>query len=776
MVQADRIEGTIGGDLVISSQQDSSTYTSDSKSAGVSIGIPLPGGTASLSVNASQAQADANFQAVQEQTGLFAGEEGFDLTVQGTTTLNAGAIDSTADSSKNQLITDDLEISTLDNTSEFDIQSQSLSLSTSGGNSAGQADEAGSQSNTTQAVLADGNIQINQKPDFDPEKTQGLTQDANDNQALQNNFSEEQVQIAQESVQASQILGNVAPKIVGDIAQTKVDEAAQLALEADQETDPIKSQQLKQQAQKLLTHWGEGGDLRVALHTLTGLANGDLTGAAASFATAKTIPEIAKALDEAGYEGAEKDTILLAISAAIGSVADGTQGAINTVGQTANNYLKHEEQMAYASELQQVAGQCQGNATCIEDKKAEINIRYQGISDDNDAALVIAYDQCTTTGDCDQANALVAEAGLSLQNVDAMLAAKQKLQGIDDPNNALLLDEEEALQTANDDVVAHLLEKTLDEEVEVTQTRVDVNGPGQIVEQPKQYISAISASKETVEELKSAIDLIADFTPGLGDVKGLAEAEDKLDLAIASIGLVPLVGDLAAKALKKAKEFLVKGDVSAAQEQLAEAKKLIAVDNSALGGNNGVGNGVEGNPPINPSAKNPSSDTENSVDLAKNQPYPDNNVVNSQLTDFGKYSTNIDAKVTVVAKNDGVPSFIKESFLDSNYRTVVTKEDVTVYRVFGGNAEAGGGFASTVPASNRIQSKIDAALLPEWKNSRTHEVEIVIPKGTEINVGKVASQTIESTDTVLEGGVDQILLPQNWPKEWIIDTRPVQSK
>ena len=345
VVQADRIEGTIGGDLIISSQQDTSTYTSDSESKGVSVGLPIGAGTGSLSINASQTQADANFEAVQEQTGVFAGADGSNLTVAGTTTLNAGAIASTADSSKNQLITDDLEISTLDNTSEFDIQSQSVSLSTSGGNRAGQADESGSQSNTTQAVLADGNIQINQKPDFDPEKTQGLTQDANDNQALQNNFSEEQVQIAQESVQASQILGNVAPKIVGDIAQTKVDEAAQLALQADQETDPIKSQQLKQQAQKLLTNWGEGGDLRVALHTLTGLANGDLTGAAASFATAKTIPEIAKALDEAGYEGAEKDTILLAISAAIGSVADGAQGAINTVGQTANNYLKHEEAM-----------------------------------------------------------------------------------------------------------------------------------------------------------------------------------------------------------------------------------------------------------------------------------------------------------------------------------------------------------------------------------------------------------------------------------------------
>ena len=244
VLQADRIEGTIAGDLTISSQQDTSTYTSDSKSAGVSVGIPVVGGTASLSGNASQAQADANFQAVQEQTGLFAGEGGFDLKVQGTTTLNAGAIASIADESKNQLITDALQISTLNNISEFDINSQSLSLGTQpGGNSAGQVDEAGSQSNTTQAVLAAGTIEVNQKPNFDRKKTLGLTQDASDNEALQNNFSEEQVQLNQESVQASQILGPKLANSIGTFATEKLNEAANLKLKANATSNPEEAAQ-----------------------------------------------------------------------------------------------------------------------------------------------------------------------------------------------------------------------------------------------------------------------------------------------------------------------------------------------------------------------------------------------------------------------------------------------------------------------------------------------------------------------------------------------------
>ncbi|SHO58962.1 hypothetical protein [Vibrio quintilis] len=140
----------------------------------------------------------------------------------------------------------------------------------------------------------------------------------------------------------------------------------------------------------------------------------------------------------------------------------------------------------------------------------------------------------------------------------------------------------------------------------------------------------------------------------------------------------------------------------------------------------------------------------------------------------GKYSTEIDDKVTVVQKDDGIPDWIQESFLDSNYRTVVTNQDITVYRVFGGNAKVQGAFVSTNPALNKIQAKIDAALLPEWKNTREFEAEIHVPKGTELNIGKVAPQTIDSTGTVLDGSSDQLLMPQNWSKEWIQNIRNVK--
>ena len=136
------------------------------------------------------------------------------------------------------------------------------------------------------------------------------------------------------------------------------------------------------------------------------------------------------------------------------------------------------------------------------------------------------------------------------------------------------------------------------------------------------------------------------------------------------------------------------------------------------------------------------------------------------------YSTKIDSKVTVVEKKD-LPSFLVDTFKDGNYRTVVTNEDITVYRSFGYNAEAGGAFATSEPAVNRIKTKVDCAILPEWKNSLKYEAEIVIPKGTTLNIGRVGEQyTISGTK--LMGNADQILLPQNWDLNWIKKIRKVK--
>ena len=165
--------------------------------------------------------------------------------------------------------------------------------------------------------------------------------------------------------------------------------------------------------------------------------------------------------------------------------------------------------------------------------------------------------------------------------------------------------------------------------------------------------------------------------------------------------------------------------------------------------------------------------TEDSVeDVGKSAAEDAGKVVERGSNTFGNYSTKIDSKVTVVEKQE-LPSWLIDTYKDGVYRTVVTNEDITVYRSFGYNAEAGGAFATSSPAVNRIQTKVDSAILPEWKNTLRYEAEIVIPKGTTLNIGRVGEQFTMS-GTRLAGDADQFLLPQNWDLNWIKSIREVK--
>ncbi|GIM57760.1 hypothetical protein CAPN006_21520 [Capnocytophaga canimorsus] len=126
-------------------------------------------------------------------------------------------------------------------------------------------------------------------------------------------------------------------------------------------------------------------------------------------------------------------------------------------------------------------------------------------------------------------------------------------------------------------------------------------------------------------------------------------------------------------------------------------------------------------------------------------------------------------KIKEIDKQD-LPEWVVDSFRGGKYKTVITTEDVILYRVFGGNAKSTGAFASTSKSINAIQAKIDNALLPEWKNTRVYEATINVPKGTVLNIGQVAPQKTLS-GAILGGGADQVLMPQNWSQNWITNVR-----
>ena len=121
-----QVSAQVGGDLNIESLQDSSSFHSKDQSIGGSVTI---GYGFSASLNASQQKIDGDFRSVQEQSGLKAGDDGFQVTVKGNTDLKGAVISSTdkaVEDGKNSLSTGTLTTSELENKAEYKASSVSL--------------------------------------------------------------------------------------------------------------------------------------------------------------------------------------------------------------------------------------------------------------------------------------------------------------------------------------------------------------------------------------------------------------------------------------------------------------------------------------------------------------------------------------------------------------------------------------------------------------------------------------------------------------------------
>lgn len=179
-VNGNKIVADVGHDLLMSSQQDSNKY--DSKQSSVAAGGSFTFGsmTGSGYISASQDKMKSRFDSVAEQTGMFAGDGGFDITVGNHTQLDGAVIASTATADKNSLDTGTLGFTDIHNEADFKTQHSGISISGAGsfgdqfkGNMPGgmisAAGNSGHAEGTTQAAVADGTITIldkdNQKQD-----------------------------------------------------------------------------------------------------------------------------------------------------------------------------------------------------------------------------------------------------------------------------------------------------------------------------------------------------------------------------------------------------------------------------------------------------------------------------------------------------------------------------------------------------------------------------------------------------------------------------------
>ena len=149
-----------------------------------------------------------------------------------------------------------------------------------------------------------------------------------------------------------------------------------------------------------------------------------------------------------------------------------------------------------------------------------------------------------------------------------------------------------------------------------------------------------------------------------------------------------------------------------------------------------------------------------------------------------KYKTVLEGKLRETTKDD-LPDEIVSSFKDCEYKTFITLSDLVFYRIYGklsrddnnenkNGARKLGNFVSTEFSESLIDSKIRLALDPSWLNTRMYEAKILLPKGNKISVGIVAPVKLK-TGTILDGGADQIILPQNWSEEYVVGYRFVTT-
>jgi len=165
VVTAPQITANVGGNLNVESLQDTSKFDSKQQSIGgsISVGYGKMGG----SLSASKSNVDSTFASVGEQSGLKAGDAGFNVNVAGNTTLTGGAITSTQkaiDDGVNRFATGGtLTTSDIQNQASYSAKSVGVNLGTGfdpsgkltpSGTSAGFGRDSGNASSVTTAAIS----------------------------------------------------------------------------------------------------------------------------------------------------------------------------------------------------------------------------------------------------------------------------------------------------------------------------------------------------------------------------------------------------------------------------------------------------------------------------------------------------------------------------------------------------------------------------------------------------------------------------------------------
>jgi filamentous hemagglutinin len=374
--------GTSGqGNLNIESLQDTSNYNSKDQSIGGSVTI---GYGFAASGNYNQTKVNGSFASVGEQSGIAAGDGGFQVKVNGNTDLKGGVIassDKAIQDNKNSLATQTLTQVDIKNHSDFDASGFGVSggfgvggdkgdgkaadgstkvatdtgsriqtfQTGSTGTSAGIGSASGSSSSTTRSGISGGVVtitddaaqqaktgatatqtvaSINRDVSTAKDSSGALTKDW-DGQKLKDDVSAQ--------VQITSTFGQQAAKNIGDYAKGKEDTLRAQALSAKNSGDLDGAATLTAEADK----WKDGGVYRVALHTATGALAGGLGGAGGALTSGTAMTVISDEINKMDLPTDLKQGLAQIAATALGAAIGGAAGAASGLNVEANNRQLH---------------------------------------------------------------------------------------------------------------------------------------------------------------------------------------------------------------------------------------------------------------------------------------------------------------------------------------------------------------------------------------------------------------------------------------------------
>ena len=318
-LSGEKVSGSVGGDLNIASKQDRNNYTEKNTSGGFGLEINLDSSAkisgSGVTSSVGTSNIDSQYSSVTEQSGIYAGEEGFDIYVGSNTDLKGGVIASEAEAEKNKISTGTLTWENIHNKAEYEAGGIGANVNIDNGadyNEKGvtpnigmpAADEAES---TTKAAIAEGTIEIRDKEQQKQDVSQLNRDTQNSLNKLGEIFNKKSIEERQE------LIG-----LFGEIAYNQIHDMKDLTA-----------------VQKTLLHGLVGG-------IMSKLAGKDmLTGISAAAINKMLIEEIRKATQD-------DPAAMQWISAALGTIVDKAVSGSGEVGgaiassATKNNDLDQE--------------------------------------------------------------------------------------------------------------------------------------------------------------------------------------------------------------------------------------------------------------------------------------------------------------------------------------------------------------------------------------------------------------------------------------------------